>query len=305
MISTAALCISLCGLTGAMTGVGHYQFNDPMPVRVSNVRPFHQLYPYNQTYVTYPYDLLPWPCKPKNPNGITDERSRESLYQIHFQRSTNKQTVCGEKELSAHYVNPFIEAISDEYRYEMWVDNLPVFGRVGFAQPNEMSGRTLYFLITHRHFHIRYNRDQVITVNISTHVQPGHYVEIKKDTPLDQVHFTYSVGWQPTEITYSQRWEQQMQSNPTRLRNPIQLLVQTDLYTVLEEVRKNKEEIRLFKQNIQEMMKKNQEEIMKMLSKNSESPATRNPTVTPSVVPTSQESNMDYGYATNLYADRS
>ncbi len=129
---------------------GHYTFNDPIPVRVSNVAPFH-----NPTG-KYPYDLLPWACKPKelhkdNPNLgsiINGERNRESLYQIHFQRSTNKQTVCGEKELSAHGVNKFIDAINDEYQYEMWVDDLPVFGRVGFAQPNEMMGGKLYFLIT-------------------------------------------------------------------------------------------------------------------------------------------------------------
>ena len=86
---------------------GHYIFNDPIPVRVSNVAPFH-----NPTE-KYPYDLLPWPCKPKdihadNPNLgaiINGERNRDSLYQIHFQRSTNKQTVCGEKELSPGNVN--------------------------------------------------------------------------------------------------------------------------------------------------------------------------------------------------------
>ena len=113
----------------------------------------------------------------------------------------------------------FIDAINDEYQYEMWVDDLPVFGRVGFAQPNDMMGgpdRKLYFLITHRHFHLRYNKDQVITVNISTRLQPGHYVEIKRDTSLEQVHFTYSVAWSPTEIPYSDRWEEQMQTNPTR-----------------------------------------------------------------------------------------
>lgn len=213
----AALC-SLLGLSIGFINTGQYKFNDPIPVRVSNVAPFH-----NPTE-KYPYDLLPWPCKPKdvhkdNPNLgaiINGERNRESLYQIHFQRSTNKQTVCGEKELSAGHVQKFIDAINEEYQYEMWVDDLPVFGRVGFAQPNEMMGGKLYFLITHRHFHIRYNGDQVITVNISTRLQPGHYVEIKKDTPLEQIHFTYSVAWSPTKIAYSERWEEQMQSNPTR-----------------------------------------------------------------------------------------
>ena len=101
---------------------------------------------------------------------------------------TNKQTV-GEKELSGSHVNKLNDTINDEYQYEMWVDDLPVFGRVGFAQPNEVMGGKLYFLITHHHFHIRYNQEQVFTVNISRRLQPGHYVEIKCDTPLEQVHF--------------------------------------------------------------------------------------------------------------------
>lgn len=98
----------------------------------------------------------------------------------------------------------------------MWVDDLPLFGRVGFAQPNEISHGKQYFLITHRHFHIRYNKDQVITVNISTRLQPGHYMEIKKDEDLAQIHFTYSVTWSQTSIAYADRWDAQMNSNPTR-----------------------------------------------------------------------------------------
>ena len=106
--STIAIaCIALTITTTQAIFSGTYKFNDPTPVRVSNVAPFH-----NPTE-KYPYDLLPWPCKPKdvhrdNPNLgaiINGERNRESLYQIHFQRSTNKQTVCGEKELSASAVN--------------------------------------------------------------------------------------------------------------------------------------------------------------------------------------------------------
>lgn len=94
-------------LTYSTLIAGHYQFNDPLPIRVSNVAPFH-----NPTE-KYPYDRLPWPCKPPHPHPdkpnlgaiINGEVLRDALYQIHFQRSSNKQTVCGEKKLSAHDVN--------------------------------------------------------------------------------------------------------------------------------------------------------------------------------------------------------
>ena len=92
----------------------------------------------------------------------------------------------------------------------MLIDDLPVYGRVGFHQQNTNNPKPFdeyHFLITHRHFNILYNKNQIIHVNISTRLQPGHYVELQKDQNLQKVHFTYSITWLPTDITYSKRFE--------------------------------------------------------------------------------------------------
>jgi len=193
----------------------HFKQNDIVNVRVSNVGPFH-----NPTE-KYSYDYLPWPCKAPHHKStaafgsiINGERNRESLYAIHFLRSTTSQSLCDETFLDAKAVNQFIRGIRHEFQYEMVIDDLPVWGRVGFTQQNPTYKQ--YFLITHRHFHLRYNGDQVITVNISTRLQPGHYVELIKDKPTGPIHFTYSVSWSKTHIQFSQRFSAQLLANPTR-----------------------------------------------------------------------------------------
>ena len=98
-------------------------------------------------------------------------------------------------------------------------------GLVGFKQSINQNQNTsfgiitndnLYFLITHRHFHIQYNNDQIITVNISTKLQPDHYIEIKRDLDLNKVQMTYSVSWSSTDIAYSERINAQIHFTLTR-----------------------------------------------------------------------------------------
>jgi len=194
----------------------NFKFNDPINVRVSTVGPFH-----NPTE-KYSYEYLPWPCKLPHTHRdtalgsiISGERTQDSSYLIHFQRATSTQTLCGEQSMDAKAVNQFISAIKREFQYEMIIDDLPVFGRVGFTQKND-AGETQYFLITHRHFHLRFNGGHVITVNISTRLQTGQYVELIKNKPIDKIHFTYSVSWSKTSIRYNQRFPAQLLANPTR-----------------------------------------------------------------------------------------
>eukprot|EP01084_Bolivina_argentea_P076054 137806_1 len=190
-----------------------YETGDSIPVRVSNVAPFH-----NPTE-KYEYDYLPWPCKPRRKRAHLDnfrlgsmfngERNRKSLYEIKFNSSMSYNSVCGETSLDEHAVNAFIDAITNEYQYEMWVDDIPVFGRIGFWQTSDQIAHgKMYFVITHRHFYVRYNaKNQIISVNISSVLRATDYVEIQKDLALSKVHFTYSVSHSFIDAEYWRRFE--------------------------------------------------------------------------------------------------
>ena len=182
----------------------HYNIGDPIYVSSYHVRSF-----YNQLE-SYPYNNLPWPCK-------------HELYNINFRQSSNKRnSICGIKQLSSKEINKFIDAIDESYQYQLLLDNLPVTGLIGFKQninfQNTSHGITtkndnLYFLITHRHFHIKYNKNEIITVNISTRLQSDHYIEIKRDYDLNKIQMTYSVSWSSTDISYKNRIDAQMNFN--------------------------------------------------------------------------------------------
>ena len=92
----------------------------------------------------------------------------------------------------------FINAIENEFEYEMWIDNLPVFGQIGFSETNQQI--TDYYLITHRQFEIIYDKYKIVDVKIATLMQDDEYIQInnindKHDDKQITVDFTYSVTW--------------------------------------------------------------------------------------------------------------
>ena len=95
----------MINLSDASSASTHHKLGDSIDTKVSNVAPFR-----NPTE-KYKYDYLPWPCRShthvKEGMGawIDGERLRDSLYQIRFRTQTEKQSLCGEKELDAKAVD--------------------------------------------------------------------------------------------------------------------------------------------------------------------------------------------------------
>lgn len=86
-------------------------------------------------------------------------------------------------------IQKFINAIKNEFEYEMWIDDLPVFGRVGFSQTypkdrfsDDGTKVSDYFLITHRNFQITYHKDKITSVKVSTELYPDQYVQLQPGT---------------------------------------------------------------------------------------------------------------------------
>lgn len=89
----------------------------------------------------------------------------------------------------------------------MYYDDLPVWGFIGKMEKLIRQGKSelRYFLFTHISFDIKYNKDNVIEINISTN--PDHAVDISENTTNVKVKFTYSVRW----TSVSTPWEKRLQ----------------------------------------------------------------------------------------------
>mmetsp|Transcript_41052 Transcript_41052/g.52920 ORF Transcript_41052/g.52920 Transcript_41052/m.52920 type:complete len:598 (+) Transcript_41052:145-1938(+) len=176
----------------------HYAAHEEIPVIVNKIGPF------NNPTETYHYYSLPF-CrssgKAKNKKLalgeiLVGDRKVVSPYEITFLDNVPWRLLC-EKELSTSELRAFADAIDNQFYFEMFVDDLPMWGYLGEEEGEELllghlegSRRYLY---PHLHFSIGYNADQVVSVNVSTN--PQRKVDITDAADGTEVTFSYSVDW--------------------------------------------------------------------------------------------------------------
>lgn len=119
---------------------------------------------------------------------------------IHFKENVDHAPICS-MPLDEQSAQLMAFAVSNHYWYQMFVDELPVWGMVGeivadedvikeieshIDRPHGIAEST--FLYTHKNFTIGYNGDNVIEVNMTSEgavpIEAGHTYEL-----------TYSVHW--------------------------------------------------------------------------------------------------------------
>ena len=104
---------------------------------------------------------------------MVGDRRETSPYDIHFLEDIEMRVLCT-KTYSPVEVKQFKDAILNNYFFEMFVEDLPMWGYVGDAENEdlimgEVSG-SKFFLFPHLHFTIGYNNDQIVRARITTDV---------------------------------------------------------------------------------------------------------------------------------------
>lgn len=178
-----------------------YNAVDPVTLWVNKVGP------YNNPQETYNYYSLPF-CHPKGDavhkwGGLGEvlggNELIDSLIEIKFGKNVGKTSIC-ELQLDADKVKQFKDAIENSYWFEFFMDDLPMWGFVGELLPDKSSDNHKHLLYTNKNFIIKYNRNQIIHVNLT---QDGA-------KPLEEgsvYDMTYTVKWLETNVTYAGRFE--------------------------------------------------------------------------------------------------
>ncbi|KHG20578.1 Tm9sf3 [Gossypium arboreum] len=202
-----------------------YQPDDPITLWVNKVGP------YNNPQETYNYYSLPF-CQPgTNPahkwGGLGEvlggNELIDSQIDMKFQKNVDRGTIC-QLELDEAKVRQFKDAIENSYWFEFFValtlycpclfvdamphalrnaessDDLPLWGFVGELHPDRNSENGKHVLYTHKNIVIKYNKDQIIHVNL-TQESPK---QLEAGRTLDM---TYSVKWLPTNVTFARRFD--------------------------------------------------------------------------------------------------
>jgi len=189
--------------------------------------------PYHNPQETYLYHSLPF-CHPSVLEHRYDELGEvlegndliSSGLAIRFGYPVDDHTKVCSMMLSDEDASQLQFAVRQSYWYQMYLDELPVWGMVGelgvaeatadadadgAASPgaNDVpsdledgaeleGGEPLVY--THKAFTIAYNADRIIHVNLTSE----NPVSLSAGATLD---FTYAVSWVPTDIPYKRRFD--------------------------------------------------------------------------------------------------
>ncbi|KAI8532122.1 hypothetical protein RHMOL_Rhmol11G0188900 [Rhododendron molle] len=171
-----------------------YQPDDPVTLWVNKVGP------YNNPQETYNYYSLPFCHQPSNAahkwGGLGEvlggNELIDSQIDIKFRKNVDKNSIC-DIELDEAKVKQFKDAVESSYWFEFFM------GFVGELYPDKNSDNKKHVLYTHKNIVVKYNKNQIIHVNL-TQESPK---PLEVGTTLDM---TYSVKWMETNVTFARRF---------------------------------------------------------------------------------------------------
>lgn len=142
---------------------------------------------------------------------LNGDRLVSAPYKLNFKEEHDSRAVCKTK-LSKEDVARFRAAVKKDYYFQMYYDDLPIWGFIGKV---DKEGKTdpseyKYFLFKHIQFDILYNKDRVI--EISAKMDPHSVVDLTEDKDVD-VEFMYTVKWKETDTPFEKRMDKYSHSS--------------------------------------------------------------------------------------------
>jgi transmembrane 9 superfamily member 3 len=101
----------------------------------------------------------------------------------------------------------FIYAVANHYWYQMYLDDLPIWGIVGEYDEDSKT----YYIWTHKKFDIGYNNNQIVDVNLTSESK----VKLER---RDKLTFSYEVNWKRSSIAFENRFDKYLDASFFRHR---------------------------------------------------------------------------------------
>ncbi|KAI0241171.1 Transmembrane 9 superfamily member 3, partial [Lamellibrachia satsuma] len=166
--------------------------------------------PYHNRQETYSYFSLPFCAGPKGRIGHYHETLGEALQgvelefsglSIDFNAPIDKTTYC-DVQLTEDKYQAFIYAVKNHYWYQMYIDDLPIWGIVGEIE----EGGENYYIWTHKKFDIGVNGNQIVDVNLTSEAKV-------KLMPGSKILFSYEVRWHKSNVKFPDRFDKYLDPN--------------------------------------------------------------------------------------------
>ncbi|KAH1002937.1 hypothetical protein HUJ04_008961 [Dendroctonus ponderosae] len=184
-----------------------YDTNEEVVLWMNTVGPYHN------RQETYNYFSLPFCVGSKESISHYHETLSEALQGVEleisgidmdFKTNVAKTEYCAVQLDEAKY-KAFVYAVKNHYWYQMYIDDLPIWGVVGEVKDNN------FYIWTHKKFEIvqllqGYNGKQIIDVNLTSEDK----VELSSTRKLS---FTYEVTWKKTDTKFEDRFDKYLDHN--------------------------------------------------------------------------------------------
>ncbi|CAI5472168.1 unnamed protein product [Closterium sp. Yama58-4] len=179
-----------------------YGQGEKVPFYANKVGPFHN------PSETYKFFDLPF-CQPGKINEkledlgevLNGDRMVQAPYELNFRVDHERTTLC-KRTLAVKDVQKFRDAVMNDYYFQMYYDDLPIWGFIGKVDTDPKNQH--FFLFTHVHFEVEYNNDRVVEISVAT--DAGTAVDITEDKEME-VEFTYSAKWKQTDKSFDKRMD--------------------------------------------------------------------------------------------------
>jgi len=183
-----------------------YEVGDEVTLWMNKVGPYHN------PQESYSFYSLPF-CRPtgkslkkkSNSLGVLLEGHElsDSGLLVKFKEPQSMSKVC-DMHINNDAEEIFTEAVKEHYWYQMYIDELPVWGMVGeymMAEDASNGGASHQgFIYTHREFSISYNGNRIIEVNLTS--ENPRPITSGSTYPL-----TFSVQWLETDKSFANRFD--------------------------------------------------------------------------------------------------
>ncbi|KMQ93005.1 transmembrane 9 superfamily member 3 [Lasius niger] len=186
-----------------------YEDSDEVVLWMSTVGPYHN------RQETYSYYSLPFCTGTKNVINHYHETLSEALQgielkfsglEIEFKEDISKTEYC-QISLNEESQKAFVYAIKNQYWYQMYIDDLPIWGVVGELENNDgVAVSDSYFIWTHKKFDIGYNGKQIVDVNLTSE----NKVKLVQGA---RIPFSYEVNWKKSNIKFEDRFDKYLDPN--------------------------------------------------------------------------------------------
>ncbi|XP_030529072.1 transmembrane 9 superfamily member 2-like [Rhodamnia argentea] len=180
-----------------------YNVDDAIPLYVNKVGPFEN------PSETYGYYSLPF-CRPDRMEEkqqtfgeiLIGDRFVTAPFNAKFLQRKDQEVACA-KKLTSGEVSQFQAAIKQGYYFQMYCDDLPIWGFIGkFGRSSKNKSEHKYLLYQHFEFEIFFNKDQIIETHLL--MNPNEVVELTEGREVD-IKILYSVHWIETNAHFNER----------------------------------------------------------------------------------------------------